>query len=223
MKRKLSLKTAILILVGTILFTTLTGCKPAAPTDVPVPTPVSLPMLSVLNLPDGSQIVLKSFSEIKTGPGDTLIKSGEILVVSLLPSGSWFTVVNPRGFIGHVTADPNKPGAIMLVTYDDVTGKFTVVCIQGICELGPDAGHLASIPYSSEGSLDLTGQLSGPAPIDLAPIIAIYGKYIQAGLFAPTAVVSTRHQHHRQNRLPAHQILEQPQQLLVLISIQNLP
>jgi hypothetical protein len=192
MNRDFVSRPVFFFIVISLLLVSLTGCATPTPTpETVLPTQVIPPALSVLNLPDGSQIVLKSFSEIKTGSGDTLIKSGEILVVSLLPSGSWFTVVNPRGFVGHVTADPSKPGAIMLVTYNDVTGKFTVVCIQGICEFGPDADHLAGVPYSGEGSLDLTGKQEGPAGIDLAQIIELYGKYIQDGLFAPTAVVST--------------------------------
>jgi hypothetical protein len=190
MNRDFAFKPIFKFIVISLILITLSACATPTPSQGQ-PTPVSPPSLSVLNLPDGSQIVLKSFTEIKIGSGDTLIKSGEALVVSLLPAGSWFTVVNPRGFIGHVTADPNKPGAIMLVTYDDVTGKFSVVCIQGICELGPDAGHLTGIPYSSEGSLDLIGKLNGPASIDLTQIIALYGKYIQVGLIGPTAVVST--------------------------------
>jgi hypothetical protein len=192
MNRNSRLQPIFIIIVLSFLLVSLTGC--ATPTPAPtqaLPTPVSLPSLSVLNLPDGSLIVLKSFSEIKIGSGDTLIKSGEALVVSVLPAGTWFTVVNPRGYIGQVTADPAKPGAIMLVTYDEVSGKFTVVCIQGFCVMGPDADHLTKLPYSSQASLDLTGKLEGPAALDLAKIIEIYGKYIQIGLFAPTAVAST--------------------------------
>jgi hypothetical protein len=192
MNRDCRSRIIFMVIVSSLLLVTLTGC--ATPTPAPtqvLPTPVSPPSLSVLNLPDNSLLVLKSFTELNINSVNTLIKSGETLVVSLLPAGTWFTVVNPRGYVGQVTADPSKPGAIMLVTYDDVTGKFTVVCIQGFCVTGPDLDHLTKLPYSSQASLDLTGKLDGPASIDLAKIIEIYGKYIQIGLFAPTAVAST--------------------------------
>ena len=192
MNRDFVSKPVFIFIVLSLLLVSLTGCATPTPTPTPVlPPPVIPPALSVLNLPDASLLVLKSFTELNISSSNTLIKSGETLVVSSLPAGTWFTVVNPRGYIGQVTADPSKPGAILLVTYDDVSGKFTVVCIQGFCVMGPDVDHLTKIPYSSQASLDLTGKLEGPAALDLAKIIEIYGKYIQIGLFAPTAVVST--------------------------------
>ena len=176
-----------------------------APTSVmtaPLSTPVpSAPVRSVVNLPDASQIVINGSSEISlsslaglgfTGTDNALIKDGEILVVSTLPSGSWFTVTNTRGATGQVTVDPHTPGAIMLVTYDSPTGQFTVICILGICELGSDAAHLTKIPPGEQGWLDQGGNFQGPSAFDLNAIDASYGKYIQAGFTATTAVIATQ-------------------------------
>lgn len=180
----------------------LSSTAPAAAMASPLSTPLpNAPVRSVVNLPDASRIVINGDSEISlsslaglglAGTDNALIKSGEILVISTLPSGSWFTVSNTRGSIGQVTSDPLNPGAIMLVTYDSLTGKFTVICIRGICELGPDAAHLTKIPLGKEGWLDQGGNFQGPSAFDLNAINASYGKYIQAGLTATTAVTATQ-------------------------------
>jgi hypothetical protein len=210
MKSKLAFQPVFIVMLVIILFVSLTGCNTAtAPAATSTATPAAtiaatqtLPAaaLSVLDLPDGSQFVLNSFTEMKvmlmTGPlsgalGDEAqIMDGETLVVSSLSAGKWFIVLNPNGAIAHVTADSQKPGAIMLVTYDVTSGKFTVDCIRGICELGPDAQHLSNIPVTSQGSLDQGGTFQGPSVFDPTQINGTYGKYIQAGLAFPTAIIA---------------------------------
>jgi hypothetical protein len=198
MKTKSALHITALLVLLSFTILSLVGCGPS--TTVPASTPGSTaPVLSIVNLPDGSRIVLKGESEISLSTmagvfsmidDQASIVGGEILVVSTLPSGTWFTVMNTRGFIAHVTADSSKPGAIMLVMYDSIGGKFTIDCIQGICELGSDAAHMTGVSVGSEAWLDQGGSFQGPTTFDLNAITAIYGKYIQLGLTAPTLIVT---------------------------------
>ena len=173
-----------------LLLVSLIGCG-SAPTA---------PVLTVVHLPDGSEIVANGGSEFSfvqpTGGGTAfdnrvLVNGGEILIISLLPAGYWFTGTNPLGFIAHVTAAPTTPGAIMRLNYDLATGKFIVDCIQGICETGPDAQRLTTIPWGNQGDLDQSGNFQGPSALDIYKINGIYAVYIQLGLTAPTSVGAT--------------------------------
>lgn len=196
----LHFKTLIVLLTFLSLF--LAGCGSGSATPSVLPTQaLAAPVLSSVNLPDGSLIVLNGKSAISinaldglgaTPPHDTaLIKGGELLAVSTLPSGTWFTVNNTRAAIAHVMPDGKTPGAIMLVTFDATSGIFTVDCIKGICELGPDAGHLTNIPVGSQMVLDQNGNIQGPTAFDSVAINSVYGSFIQEGLAAPTAVLAT--------------------------------
>jgi hypothetical protein len=202
MKTRSVLHFKTLIVLLTILSLFLAGCGSSSPTPSVLPTQaLAGPVLSSVNLPDGSLIVLNGKSAISinaldglgaTPPHDTaLIKGGELLAVSSLPSGTWFTVNNTRSAIAHVMPDGKTPGAIMLVTFDATSGIFTVDCIRGICELGPDAGHLTTIPVGSQLVLDQNGNVQGPTAFDSVAINSVYGGFIQDGLAAPTAVLAT--------------------------------
>ncbi len=183
-------KTVFAAFISILIFVFLAGCGSST-------TPV--PELSIIQLPDGSRIVLMGNSEISfsgiAGLGTGLAENqawlihGEALIVSQQPAGTWFTILNPGGFIVHVAANLGTPGATMLVNYDPATGQFAVDCISGICELGPDAGHLVIVPPNEQGSLDQNGVFQGPFASDPS-ISGTYGNYYQSGAPIPTYVLT---------------------------------
>jgi hypothetical protein len=186
MKSKPVTQTASVILFLGMLLLFLAGCSPSTP----------VPQLSVVQLPDGSKLVVSGATEVSllglTGTGAPVdqgwLLHGDVLVVSQQPAGMWFTILTPGGFVAHVTAAADTPGAIMLVRYDATTGKFSLDCILGICELGADAQHLSGVPKGQQGSLDQNGVFSGPTTT-AASVGTTYAAYIQVG--APVATYTS--------------------------------
>ncbi len=186
MKPKYVTQTAFVTIFLILIFISLTGCGSSA-------TPAR--ELSIFQLPDGSKIVVRGTSEMAlsglaglgagTPEDQAWLVRGEALVASQQPAGIWFTILNPMSFVARVTADPNSPGAIMLVNYDPLSGKFTLDCIRGICELGPDPQHLTNVPPNNQGSLDQSGIFQGPSVSD-SSVSETYGNYIQPGAPVPT-------------------------------------
>ncbi len=156
------------------------------------------PLISVLNLPDGSNIISRDGSEIRivklaqpdgAAENQAAIGKGEALLVSQLPPGTWFTVLTPKGFIARVTSTLDAPGGIMLVHYDPSNGKITLDCIRGICQLGPDLDHLEVLLATTMGWLDHTGKYNGPSAFEMSAIEMVYGdhlNFIVTGGFAPS-------------------------------------
>jgi hypothetical protein len=152
--------------------------------------------LAAIHLPGGSQVIMLGDSDIEAPQWDGVeergvINEGEILVVSQLPSGTWFTFANSLGYIARVTADPNVPGAIMRLVYNRSTGNFTLDCIKGICDLGADYQRLTTLLFGNRAWLDLGGNIQGPQAFDLNPVTRVYGPYIQGGSTSPTTDTST--------------------------------
>lgn len=174
-------------IIGMIfLFLSLVGCG--------VNNLASTP-LAVIHLPGGSQVIMLGDSDIEAPQWDGteergVMNGGEILVISQLPSGTWFTFANSLGYIARVTADPNVPGAIMRLVYNLSTGNFTLDCIKGICDLGPNLQRLTTLLFGNRAWLDLGGNIQGPQAFDLNPITRVYGTYIQSGSLAPTSNAS---------------------------------
>ncbi len=166
-------------LTCTVILIFLLGCEyTALPTLIPTlsaPQATTqntiVPSISDIFLPSGSKIVIKSLSQISIPDQPDLIslQNGEILVKSRLPEGSWFTVANPIGYIARVT------GSIMVVTYDPLTFTFTVNCIIGLCQIGPDENRLTDVRGGEKGWIDLAGNFQGPALYDIELLRLIYG------------------------------------------------
>jgi len=135
-----------------------------------------------IRLPDGSELILGLDTEIEfikifgLSPGvaqhEILLKSGVILVNSQLPEGAWFTVFNPDGHVARVT------GSIMVVGYDADTGEFLTDCVEGDCELGPDAQALFKLAADEQGWLDKDGNFQGPYDVDMDELRETYGDKI---------------------------------------------
>ena len=135
-----------------------------------------------IRLPDGSEIILGLNSEIELNKisglsrgeieHEILLLRGTILVISQLPEGKWFTVVNPEGYIARVT------GSVMEVGYDAETGQFTTKCVHGDCELENDAQTLFQLAAKQEGWFDKDGSFLGPFEVDMDELRATYGDLI---------------------------------------------
>lgn len=134
-----------------------------------------------IRLPDGSEIILGPNSEIElnriyglTGgiEHEILLLRGTILVISQLPEGKWFSVVNPDGHIARVT------GSVMEVGYNAETGEFTTKCVNGDCELENDAQALFQIAAKQEGWFDKDGNFLGPFEVDMDELRKTYGDLI---------------------------------------------
>jgi hypothetical protein len=168
-------------LIFTLMLVFLLGCEyTAMPTLIPTLyspqtspqiSTATVPSISDIFLPSGSKIVIRSLTQISLPDQPVVItlQYGEILVKSRLPDGSWFTVVNPNGYMARVT------GSIMVVTYDPVTYLFTVNCIIGLCQIGPDENRLTDVRGGEKGWLDLAGNFQGPAVYDIDLLRLIYG------------------------------------------------
>ncbi len=196
-----------LSLLALLLIGLLVGCK--IPIDfssspfailptAQAQTQANLPQFSVLNLPDGSNIIPREGAEIGIimlaqltgGMAENLaaIENGEALVVSQLPPGAWFTVTTPKGFIARVSSTLDAPGGTMLINYDPSNGKLTLGCIRGICQLGPDLEHLEILSATKMGWLDHIGKYTGPSDVEMSSVESIYGdqlRFIVKGAFAP--------------------------------------
>ncbi len=137
---------------------------------------------NIVRLPDGSEIILGLDSEIELtkifghtqGATDheIILLKGTILVVSNLPEGKWFRVLNPNGHIAQVT------GSVMVVGYNPETGIFITACVDGDCELGSDAQALFKVAAEEEGWLDENGNFQEPVEVDMDELRAIYGDKI---------------------------------------------
>lgn len=187
MKPKLKIQTVIFVFLM-LLFLASAGCT-LSPAAVVNPQDTTSD-LSKLNMPDGSTIVVNGSAEFGVSRLANLasslnyqgwVASGEVLVVSQLPTGTWYTIVNPSGFIARVTASNSAPGAIMLVKFDPATGTFTINCILGICQMGQDPENLSNIPLNNQGSLNQGGTFQGTSASAGALITATYGSYITGG------------------------------------------
>ncbi len=156
-----NLRAFLILLLGIITILVITGCSAlTGQTPVPPPTepgqteppPTPLPTeckpiriansdgLSLITLPDGSQIFLGNNTEIDFIPGGyclgisehrAYLLRGEIAVRSLLPDDSLFTVFSPEGF--KVTLDDTG-----LVTYNLEKTLLTLNCSNGNCTIGTE-------------------------------------------------------------------------------------
>ena len=142
-------------------------------------------ILSSYRLPDGSELYnhpgteieitkLSGFTADSTGHEITL-KQGQVHIISRLPVGEWFTVVSSNGHIARVK------GSIILVDFNTQVGLFTVVCIEGICELGLDFQQLLALSASDRGWFDADGNFLGPFDVNLDDLRMIYGELIPVG------------------------------------------
>ena len=66
-------------------------------------------------------------------------------------------------------------GSIMVVGYDPVTGFYTVNCIIGRCQIGPDENRISELRGGEKGWIDLAGNFLGPTAYDIDRIRAVYG------------------------------------------------
>lgn len=168
-----------IFLVCSLILIFLLGCEyTAMPTLIPTlqgsqPTAgiQETSLISSIYLPDASKIVIKIESEITVPnlPSTVNLLTGEILVKSRLPDGNWFTVVSPHGYLAKVT------GSIMVVTYDSLNGIFTLNCIIGRCQIGPDENRLTEFRGGEKGWIDLGGNFHGPAAYDIDLLRPVYG------------------------------------------------
>lgn len=186
------------VLVIVFAFLLLTGCgnkatwtppptstpRPTA-TDTPTPSPTAdvVSENSVVTLPDGSLVILKSGADVKVSglpnlPVDStgvniLIKKGEILVVPVSTSPDWLSVISSKGYVARVK------GCAMIVTFNEVKDSFGLNCIGGECEIGKDMDHMISAANNKEW-LYQGGIYFEPIAIDYEKIYKSYGKVIPA-------------------------------------------
>ncbi len=186
------------VLVVIVVFLFLTGCgnkatwtppptstpQPTA-TDTPTPSPTAdiISENSVITLPDGSLVILKSGAEVMISslpnlPVDStevnlLIKKGEILVVPATTSPDWLRVVSTKGYVARVK------GCAMIVTFNEVKDSFGLSCIGGECEIGKDKDHMISAANNKEW-LYQGGIYFEPTSIDYDMIYKSYGRVIPA-------------------------------------------
>lgn len=188
MELKSKIQNIFVVILFTLLFISLTGCVQLL-ASAPSATPTAPQELTTFHLPDGSDLIVKGEPEIGIArlsgatASDSLVSidSGEMLVVSHLPAGVWFTVTNSKGFMAHVTANNATPGAIMRVAYDPSSGVFSIDCVLGICEIGPNAQTLSVVPLNNQGSLDQGGGFQGASTYDGDIVNGTYGTYIRSG------------------------------------------
>ena len=151
---------------------------------------------SIIHLPDDSRVLLMGDTDVEVPQWNGtevrgVMNWGELLVISHLPAGTWFIFENSLGYIARVTSDPSIPGAIMRLVYDRSTGIFTLDCIKGICDIGPDDQRMTTVLFGNQAWLDLGGNIQGPQAFDLNPITKVYGAYIENGSQAPTSDISS--------------------------------
>jgi len=186
------------VLVVVFAFLLLAGCSNKAtwtppPTSTPQPTATDTPTPSptadtiaensVVSLPDGSLIILKSGADVKISelpdlPVDStgvnvLIKKGEILVVPASVSPDWLSVISSKGYVARVK------GCAMIVTFNEVKDSFGLSCIGGECEIGKDINHMISAANNKDW-LYQGGIYFEPTAINYEKIYKSYGKVIPA-------------------------------------------
>ncbi len=162
-----------------------TGTPQPTATDTPTPSPTTVILAenSVVKLPDGSLVILKSGADVKISelpdlPEEStavniLINKGEILVVPVSTSVDWLSVVSTKGYVARVK------GCAMIVTFNEVKDSFGLSCIGGECEIGKDKNHLISAANNKEW-LYQGGIYFEPTNIDYEKIYKSYGKVIPA-------------------------------------------
>jgi hypothetical protein len=142
----------------------------ATPEFSATPLPVAEQAFSSINLGDGSTIytvtetnleILSGTSVLDVGGHLILLKVGEIFVDSKLPSGTWFTVINPNGQISRVT------GSIISVRFSLDPVEYEIVCIEGNCQFGKDEFNLQGIPVGTSVIMSLNGDFIKSAPLEL--------------------------------------------------------
>ena len=168
-------------------WTPLIGGDTATPEPEGVQVPIGDPLAvkyaakrSYMSLPDGSKIYIASDAEFEitkiagltagASGHEVLLHSGEILIVSELPAEETFTVISPEGYIAQVA------GSIMVVSYDLETGQFTIDCIEGDCNLGPNTQSLFLIAVGYHGWLDRSGNFQGPFEAIMQALCEKYGE-----------------------------------------------
>lgn len=178
------------VLLAVIL---LSSCSPAttiAPTNPPEPGATLVPQkcdplfasndtgLSVLRMPDGSEIYLAENTEIEFLPGgyctgydrlQIVLKRGRIAILSL-PQGEEINVTNPQGY----TATLNDTG---LVDYDPKTNVLLLACTNGPCALGVDYQHQTNLVCGESRSIGSNGTISEVLPIDPA-MLSVFGSWL---------------------------------------------
>ena len=127
--------------------------------------------LSYIRFPDGSELYLApeteieilSIEDLSTGISgyEILLSRGQLVILSQPPQEVQFTVISPEGYIAQLT------GSIMFVGIEKDLGKFTAICVDGVCDLGSDLQSLIPLAAESEGWLDENGNFQGPFEIDI--------------------------------------------------------
>ncbi len=142
----------------------------ATPENNATPLPAAGQANSSISLGDGSTIytvtetnleILSGASVLDAGGHLILLKSGEVFVDSKLPTGTWFTVINPNGQISRVT------GSIISVRFSLDPVEYEMVCIEGTCQFGKDEFNLQGIPVGTSVMMNLNGEFIKSAPLEL--------------------------------------------------------
>jgi hypothetical protein len=127
--------------------------------------------LSYILFPDGTELYLGPETEIEflvfadpsseTPSYEVLLRRGHLIILSQPPQDVQFTVFSPEGFIAQLA------GSLMYVGFDEDTGFFKAICVDGVCDLGSNLESLAQLTVASEGRLNESGELQGPYEIDI--------------------------------------------------------
>ncbi len=186
------------ILVFLISLVVISGCGPKptwtpyAPTTIlapktytpsPTTTEVVKPHNSVLTLPDGSQILLKPEADVnivllpglpdETSDITLQLNSGEIMVVPNPDIDNWITVLSSRGYVARIK------GCAMVVNFDLAADAYTMKCIGGDCEVGPDLEHKFAASNNQTWLFQGGGYLE-PTDIDFLQLVQEFGDVIPA-------------------------------------------
>lgn len=172
----------------------LSSCSPTttiAPTNPPVPSATQVPQkcepvfasndtgLSVLRMPDGSEVYLAENTEIEFLPGgyctgydrlQIVLKRGRIAILSL-PQGEEISVIDPQGH----TATLIDTG---LVDLDPKTSTLLLACTGGPCALGVDSQNQTNLVCGESRSIGSDGTISEVLTIDPA-MLSVFGSWLQ--------------------------------------------
>lgn len=147
--------------------------------------------LSFIRFPDGSELYLApeteieilSIEDLSTGilGYEVLLSRGQLVFLPQPPQEVQFTVISPEGYIAQLT------GSIMFVGIEKDLGRFTAICVDGVCSLGSDLQSLIPLAAESEGWLDENGNFQGPFEIDINALREGCGEDYISVVIPPTA------------------------------------
>ena len=149
---------------------------------------------SCYRLPDGSEVFLEQNTRIGLRLGslhhEIILYAGKVTLVLQLPAGSFFTVIDPYG---HLARLERLEETLVVVEYNDISGRFLLDCISGKCWLGKNTNNLMDVLPGQRMWLDMNSGFQGPfqaASIE-TPAACISGLRLPTQTFTPQEILPT--------------------------------